>query len=165
MTLPLGKNDRYAEEELSAEEASEFRRLAGTALYLSLDRPTIQFAVNDITAGSHAHAPAQALGALLTQVSFRSLGLQVPRGPKGVGCVYRLRLGARPPDEEEHERLRGDVRVSHIETSCARQATVALSSGEAEYYALTRGVAAGRMSQQIWEIIGYKLPLIRALES
>ena len=28
-----------------------------------------------------------------------------------------------------------------IETSCARQSTVALSSGEAEYYALTRGVS------------------------
>ncbi|CAE7232267.1 RE1, partial [Symbiodinium sp. CCMP2456] len=45
------KNDRFAEEELSPEEASEFRRLAGTALYLSLDRPTIQFAKSDITAG------------------------------------------------------------------------------------------------------------------
>ena len=43
-----GKNDRFAEEELSPEEASE---LAGTALYLSLDRPTIQFAVSNITAG------------------------------------------------------------------------------------------------------------------
>ena len=52
-----------------------------------------------------------------------------------------------------------------IETSCARQATVALSSGEAEYYALTRGVAAGRMSQQIWESIGYKLPLIAKTDS
>ena len=52
-----------------------------------------------------------------------------------------------------------------IETSCARQATVALSSGEAEYYALTRGVVAGRMSQQIWEIIGCKLPLVARTDS
>ena len=50
-----------------------------------------------------------------------------------------------------------------IETSCARQSTVALSSGEAEYYALTRG--AGIMSQQVWEVIGFKLPVTAKTDS
>ena len=33
-----------------------------------------------------------------------------------------------------------------IDSSCARQSVAALSSGEADYYALTRGAAAGRMT-------------------
>ena len=52
-----------------------------------------------------------------------------------------------------------------IETSCARQSTVAPSSGEAEYYALTRGIAAGIMSQQFWEVIGFKLPITAKTDS
>ena len=52
-----------------------------------------------------------------------------------------------------------------IETSCARQCVVALSSGEAEYYALTRGVAAGLMSQQVWEVMNFKLPLVARTDS
>ncbi|CAE7318183.1 GIP, partial [Symbiodinium sp. CCMP2456] len=114
-----GKNDRFAEEELSPEEASEFRRLAGTALYLSLDRPTIQFAISDITAGMaklrriHMHR-------------LKRLARYLLKFPSEV-WVYKYQ--------------------------------------EAEYYALTRGVAAGRISQQIWEIIGYKLPLVAKTDS
>ena len=52
-----------------------------------------------------------------------------------------------------------------IETSCARQSVVALSSGEAEYYALTRGVAAGLMSQQVSEVMNFKLPLVARTDS
>ena len=44
-----------------------------------------------------------------------------------------------------------------IDTSCAKQSIVALSSGEAEYYALalTRGAAAGLMSGQVYKAIGF----------
>ncbi|CAE7927136.1 RE1, partial [Symbiodinium necroappetens] len=141
-----GKNDRFAEEELPPEEASEFRRLAGTALYLSLDRPTIQFAVSDITAG-------MAKPRRIHMHRLKRLGR------------YLLKF---PSDPRTRKSMSGYVEMfGHhmIETSCARQATVALSSGEAEYYALTRGVAAGRMSQQIWQIVGYELPLIAKTDS
>ena len=53
-----------------------------------------------------------------------------------------------------------------IDSSCARQSVVALSSGEAEYYALTRGAAAGRMTVQIWEVIGFPgIPLVIRTDS
>ena len=41
-----------------------------------------------------------------------------------------------------------------IDTSCAKQSIVALSSGGAEYYALTREAAAGLMSIQVYKAIG-----------
>lgn len=49
-----GKGDRRANDPLKAKEAIEFRSLAGTALYLSLDRPSIQFAVSEISSGMAA---------------------------------------------------------------------------------------------------------------
>ena len=165
-----GKSDRHAEKELSAEEANEFRRLAGTALYLSLDRPTIQFAVSDITAG-------MAKPCRIHMHRLKRLARYLLKFPSEV-WVYRYQESPRElvvytdsdwaQDPKTRKSMSGYVEMfgSHmIETSCARQATVALSSGEAEYYALTRGVAAGRMSQQIWEIIGYKLPLVAKTDS
>ena len=53
-----------------------------------------------------------------------------------------------------------------IDSSCARQSVVALSSGEAEFYSLTRGGAAGIMSQQIWDGLGYgRLNLVLETDS
>ena len=53
-----------------------------------------------------------------------------------------------------------------IDASCARQSVVALSSGEAEFYALTRSAAIGRMTKQIWDVIGFLgLPLVVKTDS
>ncbi|CAE7698042.1 RE1, partial [Symbiodinium microadriaticum] len=165
-----GKNDRFAEEELPPEEASEFRRLAGTALYLSLDRPTIQFAVSDITAGMakprriHMHR-LKRLGRYLLKFPSEVWVYKYQEAPREL-VLYTDSDWAQDP--RTRKSMSGYVEMfgrHMIETSCARQATVALSSGEAEYYALTRGVAAGRMSQQIWQIVGYELPLIAKTDS
>ena len=43
-----------------------------------------------------------------------------------------------------------------IDSSCAKQSVIALSSGEAEFYALVRGAAAGLLTVQIWERVGFK---------
>ena len=135
-----GKSDRDAESELSSEEASAtFRKLAGTTLYLSLDRPTIQFAVNDITSGMakplrlHMHR-LRRLGRYLMKHPSETWNFEYQEAPKEL-VVYT------DSDWASDTRSR-----KMIETSCAWQSTAALSSGEAEYYALTRGVAAGVMS-------------------
>ena len=53
-----------------------------------------------------------------------------------------------------------------IDSNCARQSVVALSSGEAEYYSMTRGGATGLMSKQIWEGLGFgNLPLVLDIDS
>ena len=43
-----------------------------------------------------------------------------------------------------------------IDSSCAKQSVIALSSGEAELYALVRGAAAGLLTVQVWERVGFK---------
>eukprot|EP00439_Symbiodinium_sp_Y106_P058823 s779_g8.t1 len=53
-----------------------------------------------------------------------------------------------------------------IDASYARQSVVALSSGEAEFYALTRSAAIGRTTKQIWDVIGFPgLPLVVKTDS
>ena len=46
-----GKGQRNCDQPLDSQDAAEFRKLTGTALYLSLDRPSIQYAVSDIASG------------------------------------------------------------------------------------------------------------------
>ena len=43
-----------------------------------------------------------------------------------------------------------------IDASCAKQSAIALSSREAEFYALVRGSAAGLLMIQIWGRTGFK---------
>ena len=167
-----GKSDRDAEKELSAEEASTFRKLAGTALYLSLDRPTIQFAVSDIT--SRMARPLR-----LNMHRLRRLGRYLIKHPKEVWnfdfqmapnelVVYTDSDCDWASDTRTRKSMSCYVEMfgKHmIEASCARQATVALSLGEAEFYALTRGIAAALMSQQVWEVINYTLPVVGRTDS
>ena len=51
-----------------------------------------------------------------------------------------------------------------LDTSCARQTVIALSFGEAEYYALTRGASAGLLVKGVYGEIGKEvaddLPLL-----
>ena len=46
-----GKNERNVDHLLKDKDAKWFRQMAGTALYLSSDRPTMQFAVSQIATG------------------------------------------------------------------------------------------------------------------
>ena len=46
-----GKNERNLDRFLKDKDAKWFRQMARTALYLSVDRPTIQFAVSQIATG------------------------------------------------------------------------------------------------------------------
>ena len=47
-----------------------------------------------------------------------------------------------------------------LDTSCARQTVIALSFGEAEYYALTRGASAGLLVKGVYGEIGKRLLMI-----
>ncbi|CAE6957274.1 RE1 [Symbiodinium sp. CCMP2592] len=165
-----GKSDREAEKELDAEEAALFRKMAGTALYLSLDRPTIQFAVSDITSGMarplrlHMHR-LRRLGRYLINHPREVWKFEYQEAPKEL-VVYTDSDWASDTRNRKSMSCYVEMFGKHmIESSCARQAAVALSSGEAEFYALTRGVVAGVMSQQIWEIINFNLPVVARTDS
>ena len=75
-----GKGRRDLEDPLDPEAAKQFRKLAGTALYLSQDRPTIQYAMSEITSGMACptvehELKLKHLGSILKEVSQRNLAL------------------------------------------------------------------------------------------
>ena len=51
-----GKNMHSAVDELPSERAELFRKAAATALYIPIERPSVQFAVHEILSGMSTHA-------------------------------------------------------------------------------------------------------------
>ena len=166
-----GKGCREAEEHLSSEEAKDFRSWTGTAMYLSQDRPTIQYAVSDIASGM---ASPTVLHMLKIKRLIRYL-LKYPKEvwefhyqecPEEITVMTDSDWGADKQTRKSMSSYTEKLGSHLIDSSCARQSVVALSSGEAEYYALTRGAAAGRMTAQIWNIIGFPdIPLVIRTDS
>ncbi|CAE7276044.1 true, partial [Symbiodinium sp. CCMP2592] len=157
-----GKGRRDLEDPLDTEAAAKFRRLAGTALYLSQDRPTIQYALSEITSGM----AKPTVTTVEHELKLKHLGRYLLKYPKEVwhyeyqeqpeeavvladsdwGACKRTRKSMSSYAERFGKHL--------IDASCAKQSVIALSSGEAEFYALVRGAAAGLLTAQIWERIG-----------
>ena len=166
-----GKGDRTAGDELPAEEAAEFRRLAGTALHLSLDRPSIQFAMSEISSGmakpTRLHMMRlRRLGRYLVKFPTEVWNFDYQEAPSEVIVYTDSDWGADKETRKSMSALAERFGCHLIDSSCARQSVVALSSGEAEFYSLTRGGAAGIMSQQIWDGLGYgRLNLVLETDS
>ena len=72
-----GKGRRDLEDPLDPEAAKQFRKLAGTALYLSQDRPTIQYAMSEITSG-------MACPTVEHELKLKHLGRYLKKYPKEV---------------------------------------------------------------------------------
>ena len=165
-----GKGNRDLDKPLSDSDAKEFRRLAGTALYLSLDCPTIQFAMTGIAAG-------MAKPTVLHQLRLKRLGRYLVRYPveewifetqdqPGELQVYTDSDWAACVETRKSMSSYSIKYGKHLlDTSCAKQSIVALSSGEAEFYAITRGSAAGMMVQNILQEIGCKTKLVCLTDS
>ena len=66
---------READDLLSEEDSAHFRRLTGMALYLSLDRPTLQFAVSDLASGMSRPK-------VIHMLKLRKLGKYLVKYPK-----------------------------------------------------------------------------------
>ena len=159
-----GKNERDVEEPLDPAEAKQFRHWTGMALYLSLDRPSIQFAASQCSSGMAA--PTR-----LHMLQLKRLVRYLVKYPKE---VWEYNLQDEPSAVQVYsdsdwatcQRTRKSMSCYAIrfgehllDTSCARQSTVALSSGEAEYYALTRGASAGLLVKDVLAELGREVKL------
>ena len=166
-----GKNQRNLDAELDSDEASKFRQLAGTALYLSLDRPSIQFAVSEIASGMSKPT-------VLHQLKLKRLArylISYPREtwefiyqecPSEVTVLTDSDWASCKTTRKSVSSLSERFGSHLLDASCAKQSVVALSSGEAEFYAIARGAAAGRMTKQIWDKLGFPgLPLVIRTDS
>ena len=131
---------------LDAEAASRYRGLAARANYLALDRPDIQFAVKEIA--RRMSRPTEADWSLL-----KRLARYLIKAPRGV-THYCWQAMPRRIDTYVDSDWAGCTRTRRstsggaakfgwhtVKTWSTTQATVALSSGEAELYSLTKGAA------------------------
>ena len=165
-----GKNERHVNDPLPETEAREFRKLAGTALYLSLDRPTIQFAVSQIATG-------MAKPTYMHMFQLKRLGRHLLKYPTEI-WVFELQdepstfFVYSDSDWATCKSSRKSMSAyslrygKHLlDTSCARQSVVALSSGEAEYYALTRGACAGVLLKGVLSELRRKVEMVCLTDS
>ena len=142
------------------------RQAAGTGLYLSIDRPSLQFAMSVVMNGMSEPK-------VIHQLPVRYV-LQYP------GETWLFKYQADPKilyvfsdtDWAADELTRKSVSCtverygSHmIDCSDAKQSLVALSSGEAEFYGIVRFVATSNQTSQILEQIGMQLEVTIASDS
>ena len=154
LTGTKGVDSQQRDKTLSDSGTKEFRRYS---LYLSLDCPTIQFAMAGIAAGM----AKPTVPTVFHQLRLKRLGRRLVRYP-----VKEWIFETQEKPEELQVYTDGDWAAcvgsrksmssysikfgKHLlDTSCAKQSIVALSSGKAEYYVITRGSAAGMMVQEI----------------
>ena len=148
---------------LSPSEATEFRALVARANFLSLDRPDVQFAVKE--ACRDMSAPSNSSWLKLKRIA-RFL-LEFPR------LVWKINSGAEDLDvlrvyadadwagclttrrsTSGGVAMLGGVALKHWSST---QATVALSSGEAEFTSLVKAAAEGLGIQSLEVDLGWNL--------
>ena len=124
---------------LDIDEARRYRAVAATLNYLALDRSDINYATKEICRSmskprKSGWANVKRLARYLVahpRLVWRFAG-DVDQFPL-LGRIFRFRLGRRQTLEEIHER-------KHWSST---QGSIALSVGEAEYYALVKAAADG----------------------
>ena len=114
-----GKGNRDLDKPLSDSETKEFRRLAGTALYLSLDCPTIQFAMagnrgRNGKANSVASTAVEATRSVPGKVSRGRVDLWNARATGRVASLHRQRLGRLCGIQKVHVFLLHQVRKTLV---------------------------------------------------
>ena len=148
---------------LSASDHTKFRALAARANYLAQDRPDLQFAAKEVC--RYMSAPTDA-----SEVALKRLGRYLIGHKR---CVYKY-----PFQRAEGIEVYGDTDWSGcprtrrstsggcamigghcIRTWSSTQASVTLSSGEAEYYGLVKAAGAGLGHQSLMDDLGIHLPV------
>ena len=105
-------------ERLNNQDASHYRALAARANRFALDRPDIQYAVNEIcmemsnpTRGDLRRL--RRLGRYLVGRPPKRLELRVPGRPRRDSWLHRLQLGRLQEDSQEHERWAYPEETTH----------------------------------------------------
>ena len=150
------------DEELNRNEATNFRKIAATANYLSLDRPDIQYATKEICRDmsrpkASSWAKLKRLARYLVKFprlvlkyfegdEFEDMCLDVMADSDWAGC-----LTTRRSTSGGVVSLRGGMLKGWSST----QGSVAMSSGEAEYYATVKAASEALGAQALAADLGW----------
>ena len=172
ITKATGKGRRDIDDDLEPHDAQTFRQAAGTGLYLSIDCPSLQFAMYAVMSGMSVPKVVHQL-----QVVRVARYILQHTGGEGEGgnwlFNYLAYLGMKnvhtDTDWAADELTKVSVSCtvercgSHmLDCSVANQSLVALSSSEAEFYGIVWAVAT---SKQTLEQIGMKAEVTIASDS
>ena len=161
--MPCGV-DHYAldgmeSEVLSKEEGSIYRQLAARANYLAQDRPDLQFAVKELcremsTPTTRSWKRLKRVARYLLQYPVLSYGFERQCSQPVVDVfVDSDHAGCRQSRKSTTGFVIMQGRHS-LKTGSSTQTTIALSSGEAELYAVVRGASEGLGLQALAEDLG-----------
>lgn len=153
-TKTVEKNILEACDLLDATEKKLFMSIAGTGLYLAIDRPDIQFAMGQIMMDMKSPMVSSMLKLrrlVKYLINHRRISWYFPYQtlPK-VWLIYTDSDWAGCQVPRKSVSGAAEVFGSHlINTWSARQSTIALSSGEAEFYSLGSGASHGLLSKNL----------------
>ncbi|CAE7467666.1 RE2, partial [Symbiodinium natans] len=157
-----GVGNREVEKELSRERAEVFRRVTGTILYMAVDRPSLQYAASELAEGMSK--PLE-----IHWLRLKRVGKYIAKYPVE---KWHFELQEAPAQLESFSdsdwatdrRTRRSMSSTYqrfgkhlLDTSCGRQSLVALSSGEAEFYAMVKTAAEGKLTTEILRHFGWKV--------
>ena len=153
------------EAELESHVATEFRGLAARANYLSLDRPDIQFATEEICREmakptEKGMSKMKRLARYLLQ--FPRVVLEYHPSAEECGIIDVYSDSDWAGCVRTRKSTSGGVMMMGdgvVKTWSSTQTTIAQSSGEAEYYALVRAAAEGLGMQSVMRDLGWEMKL------
>ena len=153
---------RNAECELDRERAEKFRRVAGTILYMSVDRPSLQYAASELAEGMSKPLEIhwlrlKRIGKYIAKYPIEKWHFEYQEAPK-------VLEGFSDSDWATNRWNRRSVSWTFqrfgkhlIDSCCGRQSLIALSSGEAEFYAMVKTAAEGKLTKAILEHFGWEV--------
>ena len=145
ITKATGRGRRDIDDTLNETDAQTFTQAAGTGLYMSIDRPSLQWYVLQHPGETWLFGYQADLKTLHVYTDADWAADELTR--KSVSCTVE-RYG------------------SHmLDCSVAKQSVVALSSGEPEFHGIVRAVATSKQTSQILEQIGMQLEVTIASDS
>ena len=165
ITKATGRGRRDIDDTLNKTDAQTFRQAAGTGLYMSIDRPLLQFAMSVVMSGKSETKVVHQLQV----VRVAPYVLQHPGKTWLFGCqadpktlyVYTDTDWAADLLTRKSVSCTVERYGSHVIDCCvAKQSLVALSSGEAEFHGTT-----SKQTSQILEQIGMQSEVTIASDS
>ena len=119
ITKATGRGRRDIDDTLNATDAQTFRQAAGTGLYMSIDRPSLQFSMSVVMSGMsepkvvHQLQVVRVARNVLQHPGEAWLAVQIPNRPEDTVCAHGHGLGSRRADQEVCIVHCGEVWQSH----------------------------------------------------
>ena len=157
-----GVGNRDAQKELEPQRAEIFRRVAGTILYMSVDRPTLQFAASELAEGMAKPLEIhwlrlKRIGKYIAKFPVERWHFDLQETPSTLESFSDSDWATNKENRRSMSSTYQRFGKHLLDCCCGRQSLVALSSGEAEFYAMVKTAAEGKLTTEILRHFGWQV--------